>query len=104
MLIFLYEKLFQIALVGQEPVLYAKSIEENIAYGLANGTWTHEDVVDVAKMANAHQFVLDLTDQYKTEAGEKGVQLSGGQKQRVKNCNKKIAKFCRNFSFLFNFD
>ncbi|CAH1801208.1 unnamed protein product, partial [Owenia fusiformis] len=70
-----------IALVGQEPVLYARSIEENIAYGMEDiGI---EKVHHAAKLANAHNFIMDLKEQYKAETGEKGAQLSGGQKQRV---------------------
>ncbi|XP_077164365.1 ABC-type oligopeptide transporter ABCB9 [Paroedura picta] len=70
-----------ISLVSQEPVLFARSIAENISYGLASVPY--ESVVRAAQMANAHIFITELQDGYHTEAGEKGAQLSGGQKQRV---------------------
>ncbi|ELT94942.1 hypothetical protein CAPTEDRAFT_6286 [Capitella teleta] len=75
---YLHEK---VSLVGQEPVLYARSIKENIAYGLDE--WTIEDVEKAAQLANAHDFIKDMADGYDTQTGEKGMQLSGGQKQRV---------------------
>ncbi|XP_066465712.1 ABC-type oligopeptide transporter ABCB9 isoform X2 [Tiliqua scincoides] len=70
-----------ISLVSQEPVLFARSIAENISYGLASVPY--ESIVQAAQKANAHTFVTELQDGYQTEAGEKGAQLSGGQKQRV---------------------
>ncbi|CAH1230516.1 ABCB9 [Branchiostoma lanceolatum] len=70
-----------IALVGQEPVLFARSIKNNISYALDNCSL--EEVQHVARQANAHQFITELPEGYETEAGEKGMQLSGGQKQRV---------------------
>ncbi|XP_077966777.1 ABC-type oligopeptide transporter ABCB9-like isoform X2 [Styela clava] len=73
----------KISLVGQEPVLYARSIKENIAYGMDDSEYAMEDVVAAARKANAHSFITELTEQYQTETGEKGTQLSGGQKQRV---------------------
>ena len=69
-----------IALVGQEPVLYARKISENIAYGLDEEV-KEEQIVNAAQMANAHDFVMDTKKMYQTECGERGVQLSGGQKQ-----------------------
>ncbi|XP_004709661.1 ABC-type oligopeptide transporter ABCB9 [Echinops telfairi] len=70
-----------ISLVSQEPVLFARSIADNIAYGLPAVPF--EMVVEAAQKANAHGFILELHDGYGTETGEKGAQLSGGQKQRV---------------------
>ncbi|XP_036027804.1 ATP-binding cassette sub-family B member 9 isoform X2 [Onychomys torridus] len=70
-----------ISLVSQEPVLFARSITDNIAYGLP--TVPFEMVVEAAQKANAHGFIMELQDGYSTETGEKGAQLSGGQKQRV---------------------
>uniref|UniRef100_A0A673V3F5 ABC-type oligopeptide transporter ABCB9 n=1 Tax=Suricata suricatta TaxID=37032 RepID=A0A673V3F5_SURSU len=70
-----------ISLVSQEPVLFARSITDNISYGLA--TVPFEMVVEAAQKANAHGFIMELQDGYNTETGEKGAQLSGGQKQRV---------------------
>ncbi|XP_028851395.1 ABC-type oligopeptide transporter ABCB9 [Denticeps clupeoides] len=71
----------QIALVGQEPVLFARSVQENIAYGLDNTSL--DAIVDASTKANAHEFVTCLSKGYETGVGEKGTQLSGGQKQRV---------------------
>ncbi|NXO91612.1 ABCB9 protein, partial [Certhia brachydactyla] len=100
-----------ISLVSQEPVLFARSIADNISYGLTSASF--ESVVQAAQKANAHNFITELQDGYHTgthraagpgsctswqllgfiltlssfsdptEAGEKGAQLSGGQKQRV---------------------
>uniref|UniRef100_A0A8C8JSY3 ABC-type oligopeptide transporter ABCB9 n=1 Tax=Oncorhynchus tshawytscha TaxID=74940 RepID=A0A8C8JSY3_ONCTS len=71
----------QVALVGQEPVLFARSVEQNITYGLTDIPM--EAVVQAATKANAHDFITSLTNGYDTGVGEKGTQLSGGQKQRV---------------------
>ena len=71
----------KVALVAQEPTLFARSIRDNIKYGLDN--ITEESIKEVARQANAHDFITDMPEGYDTETGEKGVQLSGGQKQRV---------------------
>lgn len=71
----------KVALVGQEPVLFARTVEENITYGLKDVP--KETVVQAATKANAHDFICMLSKGYKTSVGEKGTQLSGGQKQRV---------------------
>ncbi|KAH7683905.1 Xenobiotic-transporting ATPase protein [Dioscorea alata] len=71
----------KIGLVQQEPVLFATSIFDNIAYGRDGAT--EEEVLDAAKTANVHGFVSAFPDGYKTAVGERGVQLSGGQKQRI---------------------
>jgi len=71
----------QIGLVGQEPTLFARSIKENISYGCPGVT--EEQIVQAAKMANAHDFISKFTDGYDTHVGDKGTQLSGGQKQRI---------------------
>ncbi|KAJ6651117.1 hypothetical protein lerEdw1_000793 [Lerista edwardsae] len=76
-----HKYLHSISLVSQEPVLFARSIADNISYGLASVPY--ESIVQAAQKANAHTFVTELQDGYQTEAGEKGAQLSGGQKQRV---------------------
>ena len=74
----------KVALVGQEPVLYARSVKENIVYGLENGGEIDQSSVEnVSRLANAHSFISDMPEGYNTETGEKGLQLSGGQKQRV---------------------
>ncbi|XP_036382601.1 ATP-binding cassette sub-family B member 9 [Megalops cyprinoides] len=71
----------KIALVGQEPILFARSVVKNITYGLKDAPM--EAVVQAATKANAHDFVTRLARGYDTGVGEKGTQLSGGQKQRV---------------------
>ncbi|CAD5209211.1 unnamed protein product [Bursaphelenchus xylophilus] len=73
----------KIALVGQEPVLYARSVHENITYGYEPAYNNTEMVQKSAKMANAHNFIMDTTEGYETDVGEKGSQMSGGQKQRI---------------------
>ncbi|KAG0606707.1 hypothetical protein M758_9G161600 [Ceratodon purpureus] len=70
-----------IALVSQEPALFATTIYENILYGRKDAT--EQEVHAAAMAANAHNFISALPDSYKTQVGERGVQLSGGQKQRV---------------------
>lgn len=72
----------QVSIVSQEPILFNCSIEENIAYGLTGKT-SSADIENVAKMANAHEFVSKFPEKYKTHVGERGVRLSGGQKQRI---------------------
>ena len=71
----------QIGVVSQEPILFATSIFENIRYGKPDAT--QEEVFEVAKAANAHEFIGQFPDGYETLVGERGVRLSGGQKQRV---------------------
>uniref|UniRef100_A0A673CGJ6 ABC-type oligopeptide transporter ABCB9 n=1 Tax=Sphaeramia orbicularis TaxID=375764 RepID=A0A673CGJ6_9TELE len=71
----------KVALVGQEPVLFARTVEENITYGLTDVP--RDAVVQAASKANAHDFISILPKGYDTSVGEKGTQLSGGQKQRV---------------------
>ncbi|CAN0230516.1 unnamed protein product [Ascophyllum nodosum] len=71
----------QIGLVSQEPVLFATTIADNIAYGREGAT--REEIEEAARKANAHDFVTSFPDGYDTEVGDKGVQLSGGQKQRI---------------------
>uniref|UniRef100_A0A7N0VGP3 Uncharacterized protein n=2 Tax=Kalanchoe fedtschenkoi TaxID=63787 RepID=A0A7N0VGP3_KALFE len=71
----------QIALVSQEPTLFAGTIRENIMYGKEEATET--DLLEAAIQANAHAFISSMKDGYATYCGERGVQLSGGQKQRI---------------------
>ncbi|MFT3841868.1 MAG: ABC transporter transmembrane domain-containing protein [Myxococcaceae bacterium] len=71
----------QIGVVAQEPLLFSASVAENIRYGRPDAT--DEEVEAAAKMANAHTFISQFPEGYKTLVGERGVQLSGGQKQRV---------------------
>ncbi|PIO53487.1 hypothetical protein TELCIR_25177, partial [Teladorsagia circumcincta] len=63
----------QIALVGQEPVLFARSVTENIRYGV---DVMEADVLKAADMANAHGFIMQTTMKYETNVGEKGSQMS----------------------------
>ncbi|BAT75141.1 hypothetical protein VIGAN_01295500 [Vigna angularis var. angularis] len=70
-----------IGLVQQEPALFATSIYENILYGKEGAS--EGEVIEAAKLANAHSFISALPEGYSTKVGERGVQLSGGQKQRV---------------------
>ncbi len=70
-----------IALVQQEPALFATTIYENIVYGREGAS--EAEVYEAAKAANAHNYISALPDGYQTQVGERGVQLSGGQKQRV---------------------
>eukprot|EP01018_Ginkgo_biloba_P016857 Gb_40287 [translate_table: standard] len=72
-----------VSIVNQEPVLFAVSVAENIAYGLPNEHIAQEDIVSVAKAANAHDFIIALPQGYDTLVGERGSLLSGGQRQRV---------------------
>ncbi|KAI3420326.1 ABC transporter transmembrane region [Globodera pallida] len=67
----------KVALVGQEPVLFGRSVAENIAYGVERCTIV--DVVEAAKMANAHAFIQQTRDQYDTNVGEQGSQMSEGK-------------------------
>ncbi len=70
-----------IAIVPQEPALFHRTIRENIAYGKPDAT--DEEIVEVAKKAQAHDFIRELPLGYDTLVGERGIKLSGGQKQRV---------------------
>lgn len=71
-----------IGAVPQEPPLFACSIRDNIAYG-SDSIATMDDVVQAARTANAHDFIMSFPDGYNTIVGERGQALSGGQKQRV---------------------
>jgi ATP-binding cassette subfamily B protein len=70
-----------IAYVPQEPLLFHRTIKENIAYGQPDSD--DQAIISVAKMAHADDFVRDLPDGYDTLVGERGVKLSGGQRQRI---------------------
>ena len=71
----------KIAYVPQEPLLFHKSIRENIAY--YNKEATDKDIIQAAQASHAHEFIDSLPNKYDTIVGERGVKLSGGQKQRV---------------------
>jgi ATP-binding cassette subfamily B protein len=70
-----------ISYVPQEPLLFHRSLRENIGYGKLNAT--NQEIIEAAKQANAHEFVEQLSEGYDTLVGERGIKLSGGQKQRV---------------------
>jgi len=86
-----------VSIVGQEPVLFARSIRENILLGLTNPKMVAGEVIpsagelevsdmdirDFARKANADDFIIQMSQGYDAEVGERGVQLSGGQKQRI---------------------
>lgn len=71
----------QIGMVLQDTFLFSNTVRENILIGKPDAT--EEEVVQAAKAANAHEFILKLPNGYETKVGERGVKLSGGQKQRV---------------------
>ncbi|CAK9804633.1 Multidrug resistance protein homolog 49 [Anthophora quadrimaculata] len=73
----------QLGVVGQEPVLFDRTIAENIAYGDNSRLVTIDEVMEAAKKSNIHSFVSSLPLGYDTRLGSKGTQLSGGQKQRI---------------------
>ncbi|RID52957.1 hypothetical protein BRARA_G00386 [Brassica rapa] len=70
-----------VGLVQQEPALFATTILENIMYGKEGAS--ESEVVEAAKLANAHDFISSLPEGYSTQVGERGVQMSGGQRQRI---------------------
>lgn len=71
----------QIGLVQQEPTLFATTVAENIAYGYPDAS--QEQIEEAAKLANAHDFIINFPGGYETQVGERGAQISGGQKQRI---------------------
>ncbi len=71
----------QIGIVLQTSLLFSISVRENIAYG--NPDASMEEIIQAAKAAQAHDFIIDLPDGYETIVGERGITLSGGQRQRV---------------------
>ena len=71
----------QFALVPQESVIFASSVQDNIGYGRTDAS--QSDIENAAKAARAHDFISELPEGYQTNLGERGVRLSGGQKQRI---------------------
>ena len=71
----------QIGMVQQDVYLFAGTIYENILYGKPDAT--REEVIQAAKNANAHEFIMSFPDGYDTDIGQRGIKLSGGQKQRL---------------------
>ncbi|RVW24015.1 ABC transporter B family member 22 [Vitis vinifera] len=72
-----------IALVSQEPILFAGTIRDNIAYGASSDEINESEIIEAAKAANAHDFIVALKHGYDTWCASKGLQLSGGQRQRL---------------------
>lgn len=70
-----------IGIVQQDVYLFAGTIYENISYGKPNAT--REEIINAAKNANAHDFIMSFPDGYDTDIGQRGIKLSGGQKQRL---------------------
>ena len=70
-----------IALVPQEPILFHRTLAENIAYGRPSATMA--EIIAAARQAYAHDFITALPDGYQTLVGERGVKLSGGERQRI---------------------
>ena len=70
-----------IGIVSQESILFNDTVFNNIAFGITNAT--KEDVMQAAKIANAHEFIVALHDAYETNIGDRGGKLSGGQRQRL---------------------
>ncbi len=77
----LHELRSAIGIVPQEPMLFAGTVAENIAYGRADAT--EAEILEAARGAHAHDFILALADGYETLVGERGIRLSGGQRQRI---------------------
>jgi ATP-binding cassette subfamily B protein len=71
----------QISIVLQEPLLFSGTIEENIRYGRLEAS--PEEIIEAAKAANAHDFIMRLPQAYDTPIGERGAQISGGERQRI---------------------
>ena len=70
-----------IGIVQQDVYLFAGTVIENISYGRPGAT--REEIIEAAKLANAHEFILELPNGYDTDIGQRGIKLSGGQKQRL---------------------
>ncbi|XP_038117776.1 multidrug resistance protein homolog 49 [Culex quinquefasciatus] len=73
----------QMGLVSQEPILFDRTIAENIGYGDNSRDIPMPEIIEAAKLANIHEFIINLPKGYETSLGAKGAQLSGGQKQRI---------------------
>ncbi len=72
-----------IGVVSQEVILFNDTIEQNIAYGVHEKKIDHGRIENAARLANAHNFIMEKPDRYRTLIGDRGIQLSGGQRQRL---------------------
>lgn len=70
-----------IAMIPQDPSLFHRTLMENIRYGRLDAS--DKEVVEASKLANCHEFIMDIPDQYNALVGERGIKLSGGQRQRI---------------------
>jgi len=77
----IFELRQQIGIVSQESILFNATVRENIAFGKSDAS--EEEIIHAAKIANAHEFIVELENGYDTGIGERGNKLSGGQKQRL---------------------
>ena len=77
----LYSLRRQIGIVPQEPILFSGTVMENIA--LSQSEASNDEIIKAAKLAEAHDFIMNLPNGYSTEVGERGSSLSGGQRQRI---------------------
>ncbi len=80
----------QVALIPQDPALFHRTIKENIAYG--NVEAKEEEIIEAAKLAHCHEFIMESSDGYETLLGERGSKLSGGEKQRIAIARAILAK------------
>jgi ATP-binding cassette subfamily B protein len=71
----------QIAIIPQEPILFHRTLMENIRYGRIEAT--DAEVIEASKLAHCHEFIMQLPEQYHSLVGERGIKLSGGQRQRI---------------------
>ena len=71
----------QISIIEQDIFLFSRSVEQNIAF--SRDTYTREEVIQAAKFAQAHDFIMELPEGYDTVIGQRGITLSGGQRQRI---------------------
>ena len=77
----LYSLRRQIGIVPQEPILFSGTVMENIA--LTQSEASNDEIINAAKLAEAHEFIMNLPSGYSTNVGERGSSLSGGQRQRI---------------------
>ncbi len=70
-----------IAMIPQDPMLFHRTLMENVRYGRLNAT--NAEVIEAARRAHAHEFIMETEEQYESLVGERGVKLSGGQRQRI---------------------